>query len=207
METTSKLITFAQTVWQCVLIILLHQATECTEFSERISYEITLMFAETNFTITANNSICTPLSRCDAVFVHRGFTGRNFTVYLRAVNSVGKSNISTYSDVILGKLSCMLFLPGLVNLFYSSDLCDPPMSPVNGSVSGQSSLCPPGSEVTYHCNSGLFPTGVMTSTCTDVGGRGEWVPDPGQLVCSNETKGNHVLHGGVGIKVFQKRGC
>ena len=28
-----------------------------------------------------------------------------------------------------------------------------------------------------------FPTGVMTSTCTDVGGRGEWVPDPAQLMC------------------------
>ena len=23
----------------------------------------------------------------------------------------------------------------------------------------------------------------MTSTCTDVGGRGEWIPDPAQLVC------------------------
>ena len=39
-----------------------------------------------------------------------------------------------------------------------------------------------GSEVTYHCDDGLFPTGVMTSTCTDGGGRGEWVPDPAQLI-------------------------
>ena len=30
----------------------------------------------------------------------------------------------------------------------------------------------------------MFPTGVMTSTFTDVGGRGEWVPDPAQLMCS-----------------------
>ena len=42
---------------------------------------------------------------------------------------------------------------------------------------------PLGSEVTYRCDDGLFPTSVMTSTCTDVGGRGEWVPDPAQLVC------------------------
>ena len=41
-----------------------------------------------------------------------------------------------------------------------------------------------GSEVTYHCDDGLFPTGVMTSTCTDVGGRGEWRPvDPSTVVC------------------------
>ena len=44
-------------------------------------------------------------------------------------------------------------------------------------------LHPLGSEVTYHCDDGLFPTGVMTGTCTDVGGRGEWVPDPAQLMC------------------------
>ena len=50
------------------------------------------------------------------------------------------------------------------------------------SVEGQAPH-PLGSEVTYHCDDGLFPTGVMTSTCTDVGRRGEWVPDPAQLIC------------------------
>ena len=71
----------------------------------------------------------------------------------------------------------------------SPDLCDVPQPPVNGSISGQSSLLPVGSEVTYHCDDGLFPTGVMTSTCTDVGGRGEWVPDPAQLMCGSELPG------------------
>ena len=63
--------------------------------------------------------------------------------------------------------------------------CGTPELPVNGSVSldGQS-FHPLGSEVTYRCDDGLFPTGVMTSTCTDVGERGEWVPDPSQLMCT-----------------------
>ena len=62
-------------------------------------------------------------------------------------------------------------------------LCSVPQSPVNGSVDGWSSLHV-GTEVTYRCNDGLFPTGVITSTCTNVGGRGEWVPDPAHLMCS-----------------------
>ena len=65
----------------------------------------------------------------------------------------------------------------------SPDLCGVPQPPVNGSVGGQSPLLPVGSEITYRCDDGLFPTGVMTSTCTDVGGRREWVPDPAQLMC------------------------
>ena len=39
------------------------------------------------------------------------------------------------------------------------------------------------SQVTYHCDDGLFPPDVRTSTCTDVEGRGEWVENPGSLVC------------------------
>ena len=65
--------------------------------------------------------------------------------------------------------------------------CETPEQPVNGSVSVEGQAPHPlGSEVTYHCDDGLLPTGVMTSTCTDVGGRGEWVPElmcraPGKL--------------------------
>ncbi len=40
-----------------------------------------------------------------------------------------------------------------------------------------------GSEVIYRCDDGLFPFDVRTSTCTDVGGSGEWVENPGSLVC------------------------
>ncbi|XP_064403636.1 uncharacterized protein LOC135349082 [Halichondria panicea] len=40
-----------------------------------------------------------------------------------------------------------------------------------------------GSQVVYRCDDGLFPPDVRTSTCTDVGGRGEWVENPGSLMC------------------------
>ncbi len=40
-----------------------------------------------------------------------------------------------------------------------------------------------GSQVTYRCDEGLFPPDVRTSTCTDVEGSGEWVENPGSLVC------------------------
>ena len=40
-----------------------------------------------------------------------------------------------------------------------------------------------GSQVIYRCDEGLFPPDVRTSTCTDVGDRGEWVENPGSLVC------------------------
>ena len=79
-------------------------------------------------------------------------------------------------------------------LHFLSVLCSVPQSPVNGNVNGHPTLHPllyldVGSEVTYHCDDGLFPTGVMTSTCTDVGGRGEWVPDPAQLMCTSKVQG------------------
>ncbi|XP_064400886.1 uncharacterized protein LOC135347001 isoform X2 [Halichondria panicea] len=67
-----------------------------------------------------------------------------------------------------------------------SDLtCGSPAAPSNGSVDVNGGT-PPfslGSEVTYRCEDGLFPLDVRTSTCTDVGGRGEWVENPGSLVC------------------------
>ncbi len=55
--------------------------------------------------------------------------------------------------------------------------------PCNGSVdvSGGTPPFSLGSEVTYHCDDGLFPLDVRTSTCTNVGGRGEWVENPGSL--------------------------
>ena len=34
----------------------------------------------------------------------------------------------------------------------------------------------------------------MTSTCTDVGGRGEWVPDPAQLICRAPGRSDRYLY-------------
>ncbi|XP_064400987.1 CUB and sushi domain-containing protein 3-like isoform X2 [Halichondria panicea] len=63
--------------------------------------------------------------------------------------------------------------------------CGSPAAPSRGSVdiSGGTPPFSLGSEVTYRCDDGLFPLDVRTSTCTDVGGRGEWVENPGSLVC------------------------
>ena len=74
------------------------------------------------------------------------------------------------------------------NFFFSASsiLCALALSPVNGSLGYHSIPSLLGTYITYHCDDGLFPTGVMTSTCTDVGGRGEWVPDPAQLMCEEQ---------------------
>ena len=60
-------------------------------------------------------------------------------------------------------------------------------------VSGQSLPFSLGSEVKYRCNKGLFPSDERTSTCIDVEGRGEWVMNPGSLVCK-EIPGESFFH-------------
>ncbi|XP_064399980.1 uncharacterized protein LOC135346320 isoform X1 [Halichondria panicea] len=63
--------------------------------------------------------------------------------------------------------------------------CSSPATPSGGCVD-ISGVPPPfslGSEVIYRCDERLFPLDVRTSICTDVGGRGEWVENPGSLVC------------------------
>ena len=166
-------------------------------FNERISYEVTLRFGGTNSTTTANNSDCAPL--CSVVFTRRGFNGRNFTVYLQAVNSTGKSDITTISDSVLGKYYLILLKCTKLLLFCamnSPDLCGVPQPPLNGSVGGQSSLLPVSSEVTYRCDDGLFPTGVMTSTCTSAEqGQAPTLPFPQHLcMCWSSRQWGTVHH-------------
>ena len=65
--------------------------------------------------------------------------------------------------------------------------CGSPVPPINGrvDVDGQSPDYPIGATITYRCDDGLFPTAVMTSTCTDVQGQGgQWVEDPSMTTCS-----------------------
>ncbi len=50
-----------------------------------------------------------------------------------------------------------------------------------------------GSEVIYRCDERLFPLDVRTSICTDVGGRGEWVENPGSLVCRERPGTKHTI--------------
>ncbi len=62
--------------------------------------------------------------------------------------------------------------------------CDSPAAPSNDmAVSGGIPPISLDSQVIYRCDDGLFPLDVRTSMCPDVGGRGEWVENPGSLVC------------------------
>ncbi|XP_064394885.1 sushi, von Willebrand factor type A, EGF and pentraxin domain-containing protein 1-like isoform X2 [Halichondria panicea] len=56
-------------------------------------------------------------------------------------------------------------------------------SPQNGTISDNSVPAIPGTQVTFQCNDGLFPEGIMTATCLATG---EWDKNPGEIVCRNE---------------------
>ncbi len=48
-----------------------------------------------------------------------------------------------------------------------------------GSVSTSGQFYTEGSQITYQCNDGLFPVGVLTANCTN----GVWEPGPSAVVC------------------------
>ena len=66
--------------------------------------------------------------------------------------------------------------------------CGPPQPPFDGSVDfgNQSPPYVQGTTVTFQCDNGLFPNDTMTATCRDMSGRGEWEPNPADLVCRIE---------------------
>ncbi len=69
--------------------------------------------------------------------------------------------------------------------------CRAPLSPPwNGSVSDHSVPAIPGARVTFQCDAGLFPEGIMTATCLATG---EWDKNPGEIVCRIESS-KLVLH-------------
>ena len=78
---------------------------------------------------------------------------------------------------------CLLLLP--LSSSAPPVTCDPPGAPSNGTVnSTDQQSYNEGSTVTFQCDPGLFPLGVMNATCTSVGQTGVWVPyDPGSIVC------------------------
>ncbi|XP_064382170.1 uncharacterized protein LOC135331039 [Halichondria panicea] len=61
--------------------------------------------------------------------------------------------------------------------------CPVPGVPSMGSVSTVGQSYTEGSQVTYQCNEGLFPMGVLTSTCARNGQNVVWEPDPSTVVC------------------------
>ena len=63
--------------------------------------------------------------------------------------------------------------------------CPAPSEPVNGSVSGFTSASV-GSEVTYHCDTGLTLVGERVAMCTsDL----VWVPNVSEVMCQQPLPG------------------
>ena len=65
-------------------------------------------------------------------------------------------------------------------------LCGLPQSPLNGSLGRHSLTSPLDTIVNFQCDDGLFPNDIMTATCRNLSGRGEWDPNPADLVCRIE---------------------
>ncbi len=64
-------------------------------------------------------------------------------------------------------------------------MCDTPSTPINGSftiLSAESDFTE-GTEIVLQCDDGLLPSHPRTATCVKVSGRGEWVPNPADLLC------------------------
>ncbi len=73
-------------------------------------------------------------------------------------------------------------------------ICGPPQPPTNGSLTITPLMSPVGTVIMYYCTEGLFPIGRHPSVCTDVGGSGQWRPDPGAVNCSTSSGEYHIGH-------------
>ncbi len=56
--------------------------------------------------------------------------------------------------------------------------------PRNGTIGDHSVPAFTGTQVTFQCGNGLFPEGIMTTTCLATG---EWDKNPGEIVCRNKS--------------------
>ncbi len=64
-------------------------------------------------------------------------------------------------------------------------MCLVPGAPSNGSVNtSNNQMFLEGSEVTYQCDDGLFPMGILIASCIRDGQNGVWKPeDPSTVEC------------------------
>ena len=64
--------------------------------------------------------------------------------------------------------------------------CTAPLSPPqNGSlISDHSVPALPNTQVTFQCDDGLFPSGILTVTCLTTG---QWDKNPEEIVCRNRS--------------------
>ncbi len=62
--------------------------------------------------------------------------------------------------------------------------CTAPLPPPqNGTISDHSVPAIPGTRVTFQCDDGLFPEGIMNTTCL---ANGKWDKNPGENACRME---------------------
>ena len=109
-----------------------------------------------------------------------------YVATLQARNSIGTSNITTYSGIIPG---ISTINNPLISSSFSPQagaiMCDTPSTLINENlsiVSAESSFTE-GSKIMLQCDDGLLPSHPRTATCVKVSGRGEWVPNPADLLC------------------------
>ncbi|XP_064395903.1 uncharacterized protein LOC135342941 [Halichondria panicea] len=57
--------------------------------------------------------------------------------------------------------------------------------PQNGTISDHSVPAVPATQVTFQCDNGLFPEGIMTATCLATG---EWDKNPGEIICGGKSQ-------------------
>ncbi len=79
--------------------------------------------------------------------------------------------------------------------------CTAPLSPPrNGTISDHSLPALSSTQVTFQCDDGLFPEGIMIATCQATG---EWDRSTGEIVCRNESSKLHqILHASTKIILY-----
>ena len=104
----------------------------------------------------------------------------DYTVSVVATNCAGNSTTADYNFMISESTSS---LNNTMTPFSCAGGCPVLTDPMNG-VFGPVSSRLPGSTVTFQCDNGLFPEGIMNVICLATG---EWDKIPGEIVCRNES--------------------
>ncbi|XP_064406729.1 uncharacterized protein LOC135351603 [Halichondria panicea] len=151
-----------------ILAVTWKQYAECSQYQEEILYNLSLLYENTSYSKSVSSSVCTPTCFVPFEVLVTG-NNRIYVATLQARNSIGTSNITTYSGVIPA----------------GAIVCDTPSTPINeslGILSAESGLTE-GSKIVLQCDDSLLPSHPRTATCVQVLGRGEWVPNLADLHC------------------------
>ncbi|XP_064406172.1 uncharacterized protein LOC135351151 isoform X2 [Halichondria panicea] len=169
-ETVPNVYNFSVSINTFILTVTWNQYAKCSQYQEEILYNVSLiLFDGTNDNKIVNSSrVCTPTCSVSFEVLETGI----YVVALQAKNNIGTSNITTYSSSIPA----------------GAIVCDTPSTLINGSftILSTESDFTEGSEIVLQCDNGLLPSHPRTAMCIKVSGRGEWVPNPADLLCEEE---------------------